>query len=623
MARHLAVRMPLTSHSRLRIALAAIAGTLLLLLIAALALLTYGWAWLHDPIERQLSARLGRAVTIGSVRRIDHGVSNATLAIDDIRVAQPGWVGGGEFATIRRARIVLPILPVLRGAIRPDSIELEGLRLHLIRRDAQHANWKGLPASGGGGASGGGPRHFAIRDGGIRFDDFKRDHFFRAALSADDAGFRLTGTGTLIGRPTRLALSGPGLVGGGAWPFRLEYRSPIANATLVGRADKPLDIGHFSARATAWGDDLAHLDLLVEAGLPGTAPARITADVRHDRPDWSIRSFAITLGRSQATGALDVTKQDDGRTRLSGRVVASALDFDDLANAEGRARGAARRAASPGRRLPDTRIALDHLMKTDGDLDVEIRRLLFRTPTIFRAMRGHMALDHGTLAISHFATRLDAGMLAGVIRIAQADRTTRLHLDLRLSGGRIEALASDTGAFSGALAGHFRLDGAGPTIRAALGTADGRLALVGSDGTLGRKTALLLGQDLGRGLRAKDEDSALLRCGVGAFDVRHGQARPEILLIDTSVARADATGLIDLTHERVDLTLTGAPKQKSVLRIPGPIRVTGPLFSPEVSAPEAKSTRGIFRAIGRALSGKPQPLAADADCARLAARALR
>jgi uncharacterized protein involved in outer membrane biogenesis len=608
-----------TSSRRLRLTLIALAGMIAALLIAALLLLSFGWTYLRAPIERSLTARFGRTATIGSIRRIDHGFLNATLAIDDIRIAQPDWVGNGDFATVRRARIELPILPILRGAIQPRWIALEGLRVHLIRRDAVHANWKGLP--GGGKSGGGGPERITISDGELRFDDFKRSHFFRASIAADDQAFRFAGTGTLIGRPTRLAVAGAPLRRG-PWPFRVAFRSSIANADVVARAERPLGISHFAGHVAAWGDDIKHLDLIVEAGLPGTAPARIVADIRRDAPDWFVPRFDLTLGRSEFGGALDVRKKD-GRTRVDGKIVAAALDFDDLANAEGRAREAAKRAAAPGRRLPDTRISLDHLAKTDAALDIEIRRLLFRTPTIFRGMQGHVALDHGVLTLAPFVTRLDAGSLAGTLRFAQADAATRLHVDLRLTGSRIEAVASDTQAFSGALAGRFLLDGNGETIRAALGTSNGRLAIVGSHGTLGRKTALLLGQDLGGSLKAKDADVATLRCGIGSFLVRNGKARPETLLLDSSVARADATGLIDLTDERVDLSLTGAPKQHSGLRIPGPIRVTGALFAPTVDAPEAHSTKGIFKAIARALSGKEQPLAADADCAGLAARALR
>ncbi|MDO6416590.1 AsmA family protein [Sphingomonas sp. BIUV-7] len=605
-----------------RIALAGVAVLLVLLLVAALLLLSFGWTWLRHPIEQRLSARLGRQVTIASIRRLDHGLLDATLAIDGIRVAQPGWVGGGDFASVRRATVILPILPVLRGAIRAQSVELEGLRVHLIRRDSDHANWKDIPGGKGGkGGKGPGPAHVVIRDGQLRFDDYKRDHFFTAGISADDRAFRLAGTGTLIGKPTTLALTAPGLAGRKPWPFRLDYRSPIANATLVGQADTPLSLGHFSAQTTAWGDDLKHLDLIVEAGLPGTAPARIVADVRHDARIWTLRSFALTLGRSQATGALAITLGD--RTKLTGKVVASALDFDDLANAEGRAKAAAKRAAAPDRRIPETRIALDHLLRTDGDLDIEVHRLLFRAPSAARSVRGHMALDHGVLTLSPFVTTLESGTLSGLIRITQVERATRLHLDLRLAGSRIESLATDPTAFSGALAGRFLLDGTGATIRRAIGTASGRVAIVGHDGTLGRKTALLLGQDIGRGLRAQAGEVARLRCGIGSFIVQGGQARPAPVIIDTSVARAEATGLLDLTDERMDLAVTGAPKQPSALRLSGPIRVTGALFTPTVSAPAATSTKGIFRSIRQALSGKPLPLAADADCAGLAARALR
>ena len=597
---------------RLRIVALSAGGAILILVVTALIVLSFGWSYLRVPLERRLTASMGRPVTIGAVRRIDHGFLVATLAIDDVRVPQPGWVGGGDFIRVRRATVMLPILPLLHGAVRPRSIALDGLFVALVRRQGEHANWTGLPA---GGRRGGGLPHLSIRDGHLSLDDFKRDHFLRGTIAASDDAFLVAGSGSLIGRPATVRLAGTGPVGKDRWPFRLDYRSAVANLTLAGIADEPLDIGHYNATVHAWGDDLKHIDLLVGAGLPGTAPVELVAQVRHDRPDWLMRSALVTIGRSHFTGAIDIRERGD-RTILDGHVVSTGLDFADLASADGRA------PTAPGRRLPDTRIDLSRLGKTDGRVDLDIRRLLFSTPSAFTSLKGTLVLDHGLLTAAPFVVGLARGALGGKVTVRQSGSATRLALDLRLTGGRIEAMASDATAFTGALDGRFVLAGPGRTIRAALGASSGRFALVGRHGTLGRQVALLLGED-GRGVFAKKSEVARLWCGIGSFVVRDGRGTPAPLVIDTNVARAEASGLIDLRDERIDLSLTGAPKQASVLRLSGPIRVTGKLFAPSFAAPQATSREGILKSIGRAIGGRSQPLASDADCTGLAARALR
>lgn len=617
------VQFPQFTPRRWRIVGASALGLASLLLIIALLLLSFGWTLLRRPLERRLSATFDRTVTIGRIARTDHAFFNATLVVDEVKVAQPKWAGPGAMIHIRRAQIQFPVLPLLAGRFRPQAAEIDGLRVALVRTDALHANWKGLPGGGSSGGSRPTLGRLIIRDGIVILKDTKRDHFLTARLAADESSFRLSGRGMLIGRPSAMTLAGPAATRPGKWPFRLTYRSAIANILLASVADHPLDIGHFGGAARAWGDDLQHLDLLVEAGLPGTVPVRsLTATIRHDRPDWNVPALAATVGRSDVTGHISITKRGE-RTVLDGTFVSNGLDFDDLANARGKRIAAAKRAAAPNRRLPDTAIDLSHLLKTDGKLDVTVRRLLFDKPSAFKSMRGTLTMDHGVLTAAPFVTGLESGTLSGKVVVTQTETATRLSLDLKIADGRIEDMASDPGVFSGALAGRFVLDGQGKTIRAAVGAADGRFAIVGRDGTLGRKTALLLGQDIGRGLFAKSGDTARLRCAIASFAVRNGKARPAPLLVDTSVARADAVGLVDLANERIDLSLTGAPKQASALRLSGPIRVTGQLFAPTVAAPLATSTKGILKSIGRALSGEKQPIAADADCAGLAAQALR
>lgn len=605
---------------RHRLAFSIVGGTLLALLIAAILLLSFGWAWLRAPIEQRLSARFSRRVTIGSIRRIDHGFLHPVLRIAGVHIAQPAWVGGGDMVYLRTAEVRLPLLPLLVGAVRPSDVTIDGLSIALVRRDSTYANWKDLPKGGGGG--GGSLRSLIVRGGVLSLDDHKRDHRFLAHFAVDAHGLRLAGAGSLVGNPSQLSLTGGPLTAPGAWPFRFDYRSAIANGTLIGHTDHPLDLGHFDAHATAWGDDLKHLDLLVEAGLPGTQPARLTADLRHDRPKWTIKALRLHVGRSEFDGDLTIDKQGD-RTKLAGVIVSPGLDFDDLSTNEGKARAAAKRRLFGPRIVPDTKIRLDHLRRTDGTLSFDVRHFLSDKPNALRALKGQFTLDHGILTADPLQAVLTQGVVTGKAVVRHQSGLPALLLDLRLGGSRLGKLTHQN-VVSGTLQARIDLAGQGDTVRAAIGRSNGRMALVARDGALDRRIALLLGADAGRALFSAKDEKATLRCAIAAFDVHDGIATAAPLLIDTDVAQTSATGTIDLHDERLNLALTGHPKLAKAVSVPLDIHLIGILSHPEVTSPAKQDKVGTaLKLIGNALGNKHVATVGDANCDALAARALR
>jgi AsmA family protein len=603
----------LQRHRRALIAVACAVAAIFLVLIL---ILSFGWSHLRGPLERHFSSTLGRPVTIGAVRRIDHSLFSPEIQIGNMHVAQPAWVGGGDMIIIRRATVRMPLLPLLFGQARPHAITIDGLTVALVRRDATHANWKGLPTMGSGGGS---LEHVTITHGAFTLDDRKRDHHLTAAIAADDRGFVMAGKGSLAGNPASVRLTGPALVGR-KWPFRLDYRSAIANATLVGTADSPLDIGHFDAKAEASTDDLRHLDLLIEAGLPGTQPARLTANVRRDRPVWIAKDLRMQVGRSNFEGDLTV-KKVDGRTKVNGAITSTALDFRDLASNEGLARAAAKRAALGPRILPDTAIHLEHMQKTDGSVRFDIQRLLFDKPSAFQGIMTTATLDHGVLTADPFFVRMRVGNVAGFVRVKHQTGTPLLTMDLKLRDARVEELGT---AASGPLAAHLRLEGAGRNIREALSHANGTIGVVGGTGTINRRAALFLGSDAGRALFENKSDTTLLRCMVGHFAVKGGLGTADILVLDTGVSRSDGSGTINLDGEQIALDLPGRPKLNHAVKLDLPVHLVGTLSEPKIEPQSVPKTIGtFFKLVGNAIAGKHSDPAPDADCNGLAVQALR
>ena len=236
--------------------------------IAAAALLLVGlvaafpWGPLVSLGIRPLSHALGREIEVGGARRVDWFSFSPTMELSDVTIAQPGWAGPGALARIASVRVRFPLLPLVFGHFRPQSLDLRGVRLDL-RRDANgRANWEG-----DGKRKGGRKRpslaHLTIADGRLHLVDFKRHVVLDATLSSDPGrGLMVDGTGTHRGMPLRLGFRGAGL--GDAdpaapYPVRLAIRSPLATVRAAGRLDGPLDLSglHAARRGIGAGSDLS------------------------------------------------------------------------------------------------------------------------------------------------------------------------------------------------------------------------------------------------------------------------------------------------------------------------------------------------------------------------------
>ncbi|WP_136162314.1 AsmA family protein [Sphingomonas flavalba] len=593
-------------------------------MVVAAALTPIGW--LRPTVEQRLAATIGAPVRIGSLGRLDHFSLSPRISVRGLVVAQPAWAGRGDLARIDSLVVRLPLWPLLSGRVAPREIAVDGAALALVRDATGRENWRrekkpdrasqpiALSA-------------ITIRNARISYTDAKRDRRFDARATFDRAGFRLTGTGAVLGQPVTLSATGVAIAAGakpGRWPFVAVINGKALAMRAEGAMDRPFDLDHFTARVTARGDDLKLLDAIIEAGLPGTQPVTLVADVRHDAPDWKVNKLRGTMGRSDFTGAVTVAKRD-GRSIVTGALDAGRFDFDDLANARGRAIARAKLRQSGPRLIPDTAIDLKRMQKTDGEIRFTARRLLWRTPTPFTAMRGTLRLDHGLLTVDPLELALPRGRLRGKATVDQRGGAAvpLLTLDLTLNGAALASFSGDSD-LSGRFDARAKLAGRGVTVREALGRATGTVGLAARDGVLPARLAAFIGFDVGHGLLAKKDDTAGLRCLAMRLAVRDGVGRIDPLIIDTTRSQARATGTINLASERLNAQLTGAPKGKALLRYDAPLPVGGTIKAPELTLPsKSERPRQLLKMLGRALSGKKQtPRAEDADCNALIARAL-
>lgn len=605
----------------------AVGGSVGLALLLLVILAAFPWGSFKSTLENRLSARFGRPVTIGRVERLDSITFHPLIAIEDLRVPQPGWAGTGNLARISVARMRFSAWSLLTGHFSPEAIEVRGARLTLIRDAQGRENWRQFRSDRGGNGGAAALQGLKITDALIIYRDAKQDRSFAVHAIADPAnGVRLTGSGLVWGQPVQIRAHGPAIeqAGGKPWPFRATIKGPALGIDARGTMDAPLDTGRMTFDATAHALDLKLIDAVIEAGLFGTQPLSLSLHARRDGPGWTLTSIKGMVGRSDIAGQVTVKKRD-GRTKLDGKIVSDTLDFDDLASNAGLARAMALRRETGPKLVPNLRINIRKIRKTDGTISFAATHLVGRNPSSLTAIKGTARIDHQLLTIAPLTITLRRGTISGSMRVDQrGGRPLPLvSIDLALRDSSVDALAGGAGAVEGRVDARARLTGTGSTIREVVGRSDGTIGLVARDGSLPAKVAALIGFDVGREFFTGKDDRAGLRCVVLRLVVRSGTGRVDPLVIDTTRSQSTGAGAISFPDETVAIHLTGAPKGGSLLRLPGSAELTGTIRDPHVAVPrEVKSIGNVFKAIGRAITGDQGPTATDADCAALAARAL-
>jgi uncharacterized protein involved in outer membrane biogenesis len=579
---------------------------------------------LKGPLEQSLSKRFGRPVTIAGFSRIDHFSFTPTLELRDLRIPQAEWAGKGYVMRIDKAVMTVPLATVLRDGLHARSTHIEGLSLDMVRAADGRESWRAGPAAGSEGQEGDGfsTEALTVTDSRLRYRDARRRRSIDGVITAGPRGLTFEGRGKLLDAPVSFSARAAPIRGDGPWPFRAAITGPALTMAATGTMARALDTHHLAIDVQARAANLSYLDAVIEAGLPRTQPVALRAHARRDGPDWTITRLTGTIGRSDIAGGATIRKRQ-GRHVIDATLRAGRFDFDDLSDDRGRAIAREKRWRFGPRIFPDTAIDLDNLRRTDGVLRLHAAQLLWPGPSPFRSLDGTLRIDHGLLTVDDLRLGLTHGAMTGKARVDQRNSDIpELSLDLTLREGRIVDFAPDT-QIDGQLAGRLRLSGPGDTIRAAIGRSSGTIGIVGRNGTLPARTAALLGQDLLQGVFGSKKDVASLRCAVIRLDASGGIATADPILIDTTRARTEMTGRIMLADERLALEMRGTPKQDADLRLVGPILITGTIKTPEVALPSKGGIVGnLLKSIGRAMDGKEEPIATDADCSALSARAL-
>ena len=402
------------------------------------------------------------------------------------------------------------------------------------------------------------------------------------------------------------ALAGEGKSGGvlalrqdgDPFPVQLDLHSGEDHVALVGTLTHPLHLAAADLRLWLSGASMGDLYPTTGVNLPAT-PAfqteghlQVSLSNKHGGR-YSYRDFHGRVGGSDLHGSL-VFDNTAKQPVLTGSLHSDHLRATDLGSLVGTGPAGDQVSASaqgqskpPGQVLPVTPFHTDRWKAMDAAVDFTGQRVRFDPLPPMSDLTTHIKLKNGMLQLSPLRVGLASGTIAGTITLdgSRSPMPGALTFDVRhVEPKRLFPDAKMTRVSLGQINGGLDLHMMGNSVAELLGSANGELKLLMERGEIRRVLLEEAGLNLGSAAMAKLFDNDMVRINCAAVDLpaNDGVFDARLFMLDTRKATIRVDGTINLSSERLDLTVKAHTKGPRLLSLRSPITIQGTLKNPDV-----------------------------------------
>ncbi|WP_188707648.1 AsmA family protein [Polaromonas eurypsychrophila] len=635
----------------------AVVGAVLLFALVLLAVF-FPWDWLRGPLNRYVSEQSGRKFEITRKLDVKLGLTTRVFA-DGIEFANPDWARDPYLVKAESAEFEIKLWPLLRGQVALPLISLQqpvfglqiqpdGRRTWALGRDTADAGT--VPVIDALVVDRGTLNYLAEAQGA----DIKTEFAIAGANPGTNAA---SGQGDMPlnykarGTWKKEAFAAEGRTGSvlqlsdtQSQPFPIEVKASAGRTTLQakGSIGNLAALDNLDASFDLKGQTLADLYKILGVVLPDTRVYAVRGHLSKQGRVWNVSGIQGRLGQSDLAGQL-VYDKSAPVALLSGKLASKSLDFEDLGplvgvptDASGKTTKTVATSASSsapkqvqvaGKVLPTAELDFERLKTMNADVWFKAAEVKNAKGLPLERIDSHIKLNDGVLQLDPLDLGVAGGKLTGLIRIDANARPVKMQarLDARtLQLARLFPRIEATKGSLGRLNGRIDLAGSGNSISKVLGSSSGTMALLMGKGEISAVLMEFMGLDGGEIIQffMAGDKNITLRCAAAAFDVKQGLMSSRAILLDTADTVINGNGQISLVDETLNLVLYPEPKDKSILSLRSPLRVTGTFARPSATPDKAALVkRGGFALLLGALN----PLLAlaatvetgpgkDADC---------
>lgn len=601
------------------------------LIVAAILLIAlFDWNRARPWLDQRLSTSIGRPVAINgdltvqwsrnpNVGGLAHWVPWPRFTARDVSIANPAWTKQPRFAAVQQVRFSLSPLMLIGHTIEIPSLKLIGPSVDIERDKSGRDNWQFQFAQGGQWNLDIG--EVAFDAGTLRIDDGKLDLHLDVAVqplgkpipfdqivaskSSDNAsppssdqayyfgwnakgswrGARATASGRI---GSVLALSNAAT----PFPLQADLRLRDVHIALAGTLTDPVHLAALNLHLKMSADSMSHLYALTGLALPATPPfttaGHLTAQVKPGV--YRYDHFDGTVGGSDLHGSMTYATHG-ARTKLSGKLTSNVLKFSDLApligadnNASKARRGEA--VAQPADKvLPVEPFDTARWRAMDADVAFSGKHILRKAQLPIQNLSTHLTMTDGVLVLDPLRFGVAGGDLDAHITLDGRQNPMPGEMRLSLRDAQLKQLFPTVALMQssgGEIDGDAALTGAGNSVAKLLGTSNGEVKLLVSNGVISRLLLEEAGLNLANIAKLKlfGDEPVKINCAAADFTAHDGVWRSTLFLIDTEDMNINVDGDIDLATEQLALTLHPHSKGVRILSLRSPLYLRGTLKNP-------------------------------------------
>lgn len=439
----------------------------------------------------------------------------------------------------------------------------------------------------------------AIKKGNVRYVDPVKKADATARIDTDPDG---TVNFKLGGIFNEEAVSGGGKAGGLLTLMNRNVEYPVKATLKVGEttitADGSLtDPGQPSAldlNLKILGASMSDLFPLSGLVLPDTpkfsTEGRVIGTFKPDDIRVRYEKFKGKVGESDIRGTLEYLHRKP-RPLLRGEVVSDYLKLGDLRALIGTDENANKKSEQA--KIPPGKVLPVSPFKTDrwGKMDMQVRfsgKKIVRTEGVpIDLLETNVTLENGVLALAPLNFGIAGGRLTTELNIngrgdpAKARmKVSARKLLLRELFPAVESMQASIGE----LHGDAELTATGNSFAALLGSANGEVKSLISEGTVSKFILEAAGLNIASAVAAQlfGDHQVKLNCMAADFGVTNGVMQTRTFILDTADASIAAEGNINFAEEKFNLTLQPESKGIRVISLRSPLYVSGTFKKPDV-----------------------------------------
>jgi uncharacterized protein involved in outer membrane biogenesis len=526
------------------------------------------------------------------------------LIANDVHVGNPAGMPSGDMASVRQFSFSLNPFALLGHRIEIPVLRFDSPAVELLRLDPQRNNWT-----------------FQRRDQPSRWQlelervvlakgvVHVRDAVTKADITADiatldnDAKYGVSWKvhGSYNGAP----VTGGGKAGAvlslqqqdAPYPIQADIRSGANRVALEGTLTHPAKLSAVDLQLKLAGPSMARLYNFTGVLLPETPPftteGRLVGTIDERSSHWTYDHFKGKVGSSDIGGRLEY-QSGKPRGTLSGNVVSHQLVFADLgpligadSNASKAARGVAP-VQPPGKVLPVEEFRTERWKSIDADVRYAAERIV-RDKLPINKLSTHLTLKDGVLSLNPLQFGMAGGRLESVIKldgssekaIKATAKVSARHIQIKQLFPAIEKLQATVGEING----DAQLSGVGKSVATLLGSSNGELKTLVTQGAVSKLLLEEMGLNVGNIIVTKlfGDKQVKLNCMAADFADTSGVLRTSLFVVDTDEALLTVDGTINLATEQLNLTLLPKTKGLRLISLRAPLYLRGTFSNPDVS----------------------------------------